>query len=582
MIRGAPWFLAALLLLGSAPEEGPDRWQVWTLVNGTLSPGSQTPSAPRPVGSLQKPWVLKAWAAEHAGEKSPEYFCSGAPACWRAGGHGWLGLRRAIAESCNAYFIRLARSTSGGGLVSAFTEAGFLLEGIPGPEAAIGLQAPSGVIRISPPELLRAFRQLIREPWTSGETHRLELLRGLEEAGRSGTASSPGLRGLLVKTGTVSRGGNVLEDLTGWVLAATPDGEELALGKLEKATGRLAALELGQRAVLKPLAPQGNETPADPAENVAVWVFSALAPEEVHATNLSPAPVLADGPSGPRWLGQGATTSIRPGDNLAGADWELTVQPYGLKRRFRGSLEMLSGRGAEPGRLVLRTPVRSYVEGVIRAELSSGSIQRQRDLAAAILRFLGRGDRHPPASVCDRNHCAWFLGEGPEVLWKDPRRPLHQESRAEPLRIDDETFRSIIARSKTAGPSLWTDHCGGRALSEWEVWGRGSRQTWPCPRHRSPTKSWSRPFPSEALAELLGGPVRDLRCSVTSGYRRTVIELESGRRLELSFDELHRRLASRFGWGSLPSPPERASRKGDTWVLSGHGAGHRVGLCLSD
>jgi stage II sporulation protein D len=75
---------------------------------------------PIPVGSLLKPFVALAYSRLHS-EASPSGVsgvfpvvrCHGkSDGCWRTGGHGSLGLERALAESCNAYFLALARELS--------------------------------------------------------------------------------------------------------------------------------------------------------------------------------------------------------------------------------------------------------------------------------------------------------------------------------------------------------------------------------------------------------------------------------------------------------------------------------------
>ena len=62
-----------------------------------------------PVGSLVKPFVALAY-----GDEFPEFLCRGAAdRCWLARGHGKLGFRQALAQSCNAYFLNLARGVDG-------------------------------------------------------------------------------------------------------------------------------------------------------------------------------------------------------------------------------------------------------------------------------------------------------------------------------------------------------------------------------------------------------------------------------------------------------------------------------------
>jgi YD repeat-containing protein len=579
--RWSVLLFGALVVMADARSAVPERWQAWSLEGEALSPEAPSAFAPEAVGSIQKPWVLKAWAIHNSSKAAPQIFCPGSPDCWRIGGHGWLGLRRATAESCNAYFRKLAAEVSEQELEEAFREAGFETSLPLTPDRAIGLGGSSGAITISPFKLLNAFRELIRQPWPSGETHRLELLRGLEEAGRSGTAAGSGLRGLLVKTGTSSRGGTSIEAMTGWALAASLDAEQLVLGRLESATGRMAAVELGSLGLMK--AVESNTAPVQKVETVRVWVFSALRIESLSATNLSPAPMLVEGPAGERWVGQGGRIDLMPGDRLAQARWQLDVAPYGLKRRFFGSITIGEGRGATLGRVVLSAPSRDYVEGVLKAELKPGDSERTRDLAATILRFVKRPAPHDKDGVCDRNHCAWFLGEGPYVIWKGPKEPLHvAATEGSRPRLDDAAWQSARIQANEPGPDLWSDHCGGETLSEWEVWGRGSKKKWRCLRHPGATAYWQRSFRAKDLDALFGGPVSKITCEKPGGFRRTAISLARGTQLRLTYDELHRRLAARHGWSCLPSPPENVRLKNGRWLFSGHGSGHRVGFCMAD
>ncbi len=105
---------------------------------------------PIPVGSLVKPFTALASSGPF-----PEFVCHGAQDhCWLAKGHGPLRFREALANSCNAYFLNLARAVDGNAL--AVVAAKF---GIPPPdndtaEARIGLNTDW---RISPLALTRAY-----------------------------------------------------------------------------------------------------------------------------------------------------------------------------------------------------------------------------------------------------------------------------------------------------------------------------------------------------------------------------------------------------------------------------------------
>jgi len=146
---------------------------------------------PIPVGSLVKPFTALAASGPFS-----EFVCDGAiDRCWLATGHGRLGFRDALAYSCNAYFLQLARGVDAHSL--AVVAAKF---GIP-PPASETLEARIGLGRdwqISPLALTRAYCELTSR---SGEPLVAEILAGLKLAAESGTASAIG-RGALAKTGT--------------------------------------------------------------------------------------------------------------------------------------------------------------------------------------------------------------------------------------------------------------------------------------------------------------------------------------------------------------------------------------------
>jgi cell division protein FtsI/penicillin-binding protein 2 len=151
----------------------------------------QDAGAPVPVGSLVKPFLALAY-----GRAFSEFDCRGsANGCWRVQGHGRLGFSGALAQSCNAYFLNLARLVDAEAL--RVTAAKF---GLPGPaaetaEARIGL---GDAWRIAPLALARAYVELAAR---RGEPLVDEILAGLERAARSGTAKAFG-PGVLAKTGT--------------------------------------------------------------------------------------------------------------------------------------------------------------------------------------------------------------------------------------------------------------------------------------------------------------------------------------------------------------------------------------------
>jgi len=146
---------------------------------------------PIPVGSLVKPFTALA-----ARGPFPELTCNGTiDRCWLAKGHGRLGFRDALANSCNAYFLQLARDVDPHSLAVVAAKFGIPPPDLETPEARIGLGRDW---RISPLALARAYCELTAR---FAEPRVAEILAGLKLAAESGTASAIG-HGALAKTGT--------------------------------------------------------------------------------------------------------------------------------------------------------------------------------------------------------------------------------------------------------------------------------------------------------------------------------------------------------------------------------------------
>lgn len=179
---------------------------------------------PIPVGSLLKPFVALAYDEMHADARSstspaqrfPVLRCHGkGDGCWSSVGHGSLALEQAVAESCNAYFLTLARdlSASRDGLETGRGMAAIdrvsAAYGLPPPPAANAERQISSMLigvtpewRIAPIALAQAYATLATGP-KSDTINRL--LTGMKlAASPGGTASRIGRHsgGVLAKTGT--------------------------------------------------------------------------------------------------------------------------------------------------------------------------------------------------------------------------------------------------------------------------------------------------------------------------------------------------------------------------------------------
>lgn len=595
--------LTAALLVGARPAAAtgePRRGlSIWRLAGGVVTP-DEGADEPRAVGSLQKAWVLAAWAVSHPDSSTPlpRVVCDGNARCWLAAGHGQLGLRAAAGRSCNAYFRELARQTPVAVRQQVFRRAGFESVSRLPVDAAIGLAGRHGP-RMTPRQLLAAYAELVTSPWSERDDARREWLDGMRDAAEDGTAAGIPLRGFLAKTGTVPSETRTL-GVDGWALVMDPAGRSGWLAFDPGVPGSAAATRLGEvlaselpAAVAKPARPAKpppslrRAPPRPPArfassafretDDVRVRLFRSLEGAQVTARNLGPSPV--GRAPGRGWAGAGAEVLLLDGERLERGTWELSVAPYGFTRVVRGALER------ESGSLVLVTSRRDYVEGVIRGELRSASTLRAEELAAAILRFLADGPRHGTEDVCDLTHCARFVGLGPDVEWLTPvsARP---SSAVDPLvekpYLDAAAWSRVRQAALSPGPWTWTGHCGGEALSAHAVWGSGDRSVAPCPRHAGSTQStWTRTLPDRDLAALFGGAVASLEAVENDGVRSTRVSVSGSSRL-LLYDDLHRLIAERLGWSALPSPPDSFERVPGGWLARGRGSGHRVGICLAN
>jgi hypothetical protein len=541
--------------------------------------GPEVEKHPWPVGSLAKPFVAKAWAQSHPGEATPRFTCTGGSSCWLPAGHGALGLAKAVAVSCNAYFRALAEATPENAIVATLREEEFL---VPIPLSAEAAMGGDGSLAIRPGALLRAYARLTRRPWVGGEPVRAELLAGLRENPLHGTARGLGRYGLWAKTGTVPAVDGRPLHTSGLVVAVDDAGNAL-LGILPDGTGREAARLLatvmasGRPA---PALPRVEAETAPGGGRVSVALFDTLRPRVIVARNLGEHPIRTS----QGYLGAGASRSLRPGDQLSEGRFRLSFPDRRFHREVVAALACSLGPA---GTLRLRAEMTApeYVAGVVNAELPSGSGGLRVALGAAVLRFLSDGPRHGVTQACDSTHCAWFIGRGPSVSWRTPTEPvLFARPASEgdaPLPLDAATWEAIKRAARDAGPRQWTSDCGGHPLSAHAVWGNGDRRVWACARHSGGSGTWARHWSDREVARAFGSPVRSAAVIEADGVWKLALDTARGHE-QLGYDEAHRHLAEVLGWAALPSPATSVAREAGGFRAEGTGLGHRVGLCLGE
>ena len=568
----------------------------WVLNRGQVQPPDHSSQELIPVGSLQKPFLVRAWATSHPTAAPPSFTCTRTSGCWRPSGHGTLSLRAAVRESCNTYFKSLARETPREDLEASFREAGFQWTGELMEADAIGLPGLAGV-RIAPARLLPSYARLARTPWPARDDVRRELLVGMKDAAESGTASGLRLWGFLAKTGTVPALDGTPLATSGLAMVLDDTGFAF-LGLLSRGTGREAAIRAGAEiAKLRP-GSMVRETPATVVRGrgpitrvplrsvddpVRVEMLEELRLGEGRLRNLGAGPV--DTARG--FMGPGAAVSLVRGEWFGRSLWEIQSSKPAFERRVRAALEVEAVEG--PLRMIATMTARDYANGVLKAELGPSPRGLRAQLAAAVLRYLRRGPRHPNADVCDSTHCAWFVGEGPVPRWLRPDAALNEKEMAAGLSEAEWTQARTLDRDQPGGVDLWTADCGGDPVSPHFVWGGDDRRAATCARHpRGSGRTWRREWSAAEAEAAFGARAETIDVTIVDGQwflkvktARSSVASGTSNTLTLTYDDAHRRLARRLGWNAMPAPASRVLRTPAGFVAFGVGFGHRVGLCLA-
>jgi len=153
-----------------------------------------------PGGSLVKPFTALAYADVHHGTY-PKFDCKGnAGNCWLPQGHGHLGIEKAIAQSCNAYFRQLASDISVEQFNATMKQFGLMDAHAIDADGMIGR---GSAWQMTPVALGHAYLQLIER---RKEQSVADVLDGMARSAQAGTGSALKHRlnseSALAKTGT--------------------------------------------------------------------------------------------------------------------------------------------------------------------------------------------------------------------------------------------------------------------------------------------------------------------------------------------------------------------------------------------
>lgn len=201
-------------------------------------------SAPSPVspGSLVKPFLAVAYGEQHR-NVFPTVRCLGTQShCWLPRGHGALGLEDAIAQSCNAYFLKLATVLDRERAAQTFARYG-----LNGPSAGasdaslVGLEA---AWKEQPLTLARAYLALQKEERLPTQSR---VVKGMLDSAAHGTArevdAALGENAALAKTGTAACSHTPQASADGFAVVLYPAAQPrlLLLARVHGVTGAESA-----------------------------------------------------------------------------------------------------------------------------------------------------------------------------------------------------------------------------------------------------------------------------------------------------------------------------------------------------
>jgi stage II sporulation protein D len=289
--------------------------------------------------------------------------------------------------------------------------------------------------------------------------------------------------------------------------------------------------------------------------------------------------IVSVGPAGTFVLSCGDATTTAPAPlTIAPVSGStiLTVTTPTDEHRYRGTLTL----SVEDGVIVLinAVPLEEYLLSVVPAELTT--TERAALEAQAILcrtfAVKNRG-RHGGWDLCDLTHCQHYAGVETET--------------AAGTRAVTETEGLIVTYGGAPAEVFYHSSSGGATTSPAYVWGGPPIPYLAGVRDAvngrdlsavSPDAEWS--FTVEkrrlhtALTEAVGLPVTGIAVADRDPSGRAAAVRLSGASRVLSGEEFRIIVCRRFGWGSLKSTLFDVREAGGSYVFSGRGLGHGVGM----
>jgi len=237
-------------------------------------------------------------------------------------------------------------------------------------------------------------------------------------------------------------------------------------------------------------------------------------------------------------------------------------------------------------RVITKVDLESYVSGVLIGEASTLKAPAARAAMAILartwaLRWQGR-HRAQGFDFCSLTHCQVF------------RLPHAGQANAahDPDKSTLETRGQVLRYHGELADPYFTACCGGMTEAAGNVWPDRAKPYLIAVRDpyclASEHASWQRELSIESVQRVLR---TDLHLPFTapltefsvekrdSSGRVLILGVVAGSTWQVNANEFRYALDRRQGWGQIKSNLYALQRHGASWVFSGHGLGHGVGLC---
>ncbi len=236
--------------------------------------------------------------------------------------------------------------------------------------------------------------------------------------------------------------------------------------------------------------------------------------------------------------------------------------------------------------VITKIDLESYVSGVLTGEASILKAPAAREAMAILARTWAlkwQGRHHSRGfDFCSLTHCQVFrLPPAGKTITAHDLDETILKTRGQVLK-----FRGALA------DPYFTACCGGMTEAAGNVWPDRAQPYLIAVRDpyclASEHASWQRTLSKESVQQVLredlhlplAAPPAELSIEKQDSSGRALILREAaGAEWRVDANEFRYALDRRLGWGQIESNLYTIQRRGDSWIFSGHGLGHGVGLC---